>query len=204
MKNRVSNDIAAAILAGGKNSRMAGSNKAFISINGTPIIQRTIELLEEIFDEVILATNTPEDFRLYKERVVITKDIIKGIGPLAGIHSALSQTSKEGVFFVACDMPFLHIDLIRKELTCFNKAGCDCLVPRIGSYIEPLHAIYKKSIKDAIQSFAKDNGNYSIRNFLKTRDVFCWDLEDNIFNRKIFKNLNTKEDLKEIGGVLCR
>src|SRR3972149_6109573 len=44
------------ILAGGKNRRM-GFNKAFIDIGGQRIIQRTIGLFRELFDEIILVAN---------------------------------------------------------------------------------------------------------------------------------------------------
>jgi molybdenum cofactor guanylyltransferase len=202
LKDRVSN-IAAAVLAGGKNSRMAGINKAFIRIGGATLIQKTLKLLKNMFEEVILVTNSPQDFKSFAKDAIITTDIIKDIGPLGGIHSALSATSKQGVFFVACDMPFLHNALISRQLKYFNRIDPECLVPRIGALIEPLHAIYKKGLRDKINSFVKDSPDYSVRSFLKTTDVCFWDLENNRLNRKIFKNLNTKEDLEKAGGLLC-
>lgn len=199
MKEKVSN-IAAAVLAGGRNSRMAGRNKGFIQIGGKPIIARTIELLGEIFEEIILVTNSPQEYKSYRKAVVMVEDIIKGAGPLSGIHSALSVTGKEAVFFVACDMPFLHNASIRQQLELFAKIDCDCLVPRIGSSAEPLHAIYKKTLRDNIYGFVKDSNDYSIKSFFKTVNVYYWDLEDSRFNKKIFKNVNTKEDLLKAGG----
>jgi len=197
-KDKVVNNIAAAILAGGKNSRMSGFNKAFIQIDGIPIIQRTLKLLEGMFEEIILVTNLPQDFKAYDREVIITTDIIRDIGPLGGMHSALSATSREGIFFIACDMPFLHNALIRRELKRFSETNCDCLVPRLGASVEPLHSVYKKYLKDKISSFVKVRNDYSIRSFLRTINVYYWDLENNGLNRNIFKNLNTKEDLEKL------
>lgn len=202
MKNKVS-DVAVALLAGGRASRLSGFNKAFIRINGIPIIQRTIALLEKNFEEIILVTNYPRDFKLYETKTIITKDLIKGIGPLGGMHSALSVTSRQAVFFMACDMPFLHNALIRQELKCFKAINSDCLVPRISTFIEPLHAVYKTNLKNNICSFVKNNRNYAIKDFLETISVCYWDLENNSFNRNAFKNLNTKEDLKGVKAELC-
>lgn len=202
MRDKV-NDIAAAILAGGENLRMSGFNKAFIKINGTTIVQNTMALLKGIFEEVILVTNSPEDFKLYESQSIIIRDAIKGIGPLGGIHSALSRTSKKGVFFVACDMPFLHNAFIRRELNVFKQIDCDSVVPRIGSFIEPLHAVYKKNIEGNIRYFIKNNNNFSIKSFLETVDVYYWDLKNSHSNRNIFRNLNTKEDLRNAKGVIC-
>jgi len=202
-KDKVFNAIGAAILAGGKNSRMSGSNKAFIKINGVAIIERSIRILQEIFEEIIIVTNSPEEFKSFGKEATIKTDIIKNIGPLGGIHAALSATSKKGIFFVACDMPFLHNALILRQLKDFEKANCECLVPRIGGSIEPLHAVYKKNLKDKINSFVKEGADYSIRAFLETIDVSYWDLKNSRLNREIFKNLNTKEDLEKAGGSLC-
>ena len=191
-------DVAAAIIAGGKNTRMAGKNKAFIKINNTLVIHRTIDILMGIFDEILLVTNSPEDFKMYGKDTRIVSDIIKDIGPLGGIHSALSHTAKDGVFFVACDMPFLHNDLIREQLEYFNKAHCDALVPRIKGEIEPLHSIYKKNLKDALRVFIEKTDNRSVRSFLKTINTEYWYLADTPFYRNIFKNLNASEDVEEI------
>ena len=46
------------ILAGGKNARM-GENKAFIEINGTKIIERTLGIFREVFDEIIRSPTRP-------------------------------------------------------------------------------------------------------------------------------------------------
>ena len=199
MKEKVSN-IAAAVLAGGCNSRMAGQNKSFIQIDGKPIIARTIEVLGGIFEEIILVTNSPQEYKAYKKAVVLARDIIEGAGPLSGIHGALSATEKEAVFFVACDMPFLHNALISEQLKVFTEIECDCLVPRIGSSMEPLHAIYKKSLRNNIYGFVKNSSDYSIRSFFKTVNVYYWDLVNTPFNKRMFKNLNTKEDLLKLRG----
>lgn len=197
MKRQVAN-IGSAILAGGRSRRMKGKNKAFISIDGgPPIIRRTIYTLKEISEEIFIVTNSPEDYKLYGKEAIIITDIIKEVGPLGGIHSVLSQTSKEAVFFVACDMPFLHNDIILSQINYFSKINCDCLVAKVGLSIEPLHGIYKKSLKNKIESFLKDNSDYAIRSFLKNSDVGYFELEDNVFYRNAFRNLNTPEDLKE-------
>jgi molybdopterin-guanine dinucleotide biosynthesis protein A len=72
----------------------------------------------------------------------------------------------------------------------------------MGLSIEPLHAIYKKELKSKISAFLKDSRNHSIRSFLETTNVYYWNLENNRINRKVFKNLNTIEDLKNTGVQL--
>jgi len=194
--------MAAAVLAGGRNSRMAGANKAFLRINGVEIIKRTLLTLERLFGEIIIVTNSPGDFKAYEKIAIIVPDLIKSAGPLSGIHSALSITSKKAVFFVACDMPFLHNGVIICQAEYFNRSRCDCCVPRIGSKIEPLHAIYKSAIKDSLRKTLAAGGDNSIRGFLRSVNACYWDLPDKPLYRKIFSNINTKDDLLDAQRLL--
>ncbi len=191
-------NTAAAILAGGRNSRMAGKNKAFIQIEGTSIIQKTFDILKEMFEEIVIVTNFPPDFRAYENESIITGDLIKDAGPLGGIHSALAVTSKEAVFFVACDMPNLHNALILRLVNYFEKSDFDVVVPRVNSFIEPLHGVYRKGLTGSLEDFLRTNKDYSIRNFLRTVNVGYLDLEDDPLNRRIFNNLNSPQDLKNL------
>ncbi len=190
--------MAAAILSGGKNTRMKGENKAFLSVGGTPIVQRALGILREIFPETIIVTNSQQDFAAFKNNSIITGDLIKDSGPLAGIYSALSVTTQEAVFFVACDMPNLHNALILQLVNYFKKSNFDVVVPRINSFIEPLHGIYRKELKEKLRVFLQTSKDYSIRSFLRTVNVGYLDLEDNSLNRKIFINLNTPQDLMDL------
>lgn len=195
--HKTSTNIAAAILAGGRNRRMGGLNKSLIKIKNTSIIQRTVNILKETFEEIFIVTNSPQDYVPFRKDCFIVTDRIKNVGPLGGIFSGLSETTKEAVFFVPCDMLFLHNALIEQQISRFNELNCDCCVPRIGGFVEPLHAVYKKSLKDDISRFLKSNSFYSVKSFLHKADVYYWDLEDSTFIKKIFRNVNTQRDLKE-------
>ena len=59
-------DISGVILSGGQNRRMRGLNKAFIDIDGKIIIDKTITLFKDLFKEVIIVTNCPEEYRKYR------------------------------------------------------------------------------------------------------------------------------------------
>lgn len=196
--------IAAAILAGGKNTRMKGKNKALVSVGGVAIIRRTLSTLREIFKEIIIVTNSERDFSAFKKSSIITSDLIKNSGPLAGIYSALSVTTQQAVFFVACDMPFLHNGFIQEQINCFRKSRCDCLLPRIGNLAQPIHAIYKKSLESDIRKFILYNQDHSLAAFLKTVNTRYLDLENSEFYRRIFMNVNTSEDLKNAQKELSR
>lgn len=189
MRNK---NISAIILAGGQNKRMNGRDKAKIVVNGRPILERTITVLRAIFSEVFIVAN---DLNRYNcPGIAVFEDALKNFGPLGGIYTGLDRISSEAGFFVACDMPFLHNEIISRQLELFNRSNCQAIVPRIGDLIEPLHAIYSKCLRNQISRFVKNSRNRSVRGFLAAVDVRYWDLEDNNFNRRSFSNLNTPED----------
>jgi len=196
--NQEASRISCAILAGGDNKRMSGKNKAFLEIKNIPIIQRTITLLKRISDEILLVTNSVDNYGQFGKDCRIVTDIIKGIGPLGGIHAGLSESTKEAVFFVACDMPFLHNEAVSEQIKEFFLCRCDALIPRMQIEIEPLHGIYQTKLASLIQSFTERNSNHSIRGFLETVNVCYWDIDDSPFYQKVFTNLNTPEDVRRL------
>lgn len=176
---------------------MGGSDKALVCVEGQPILERSISVLEKVFKELIIITN---DTRTYNYKgIKIVKDEIKDIGPLGGIYTGLCHLSGNAGFFVGCDMPFLHNDIILRQIDYFNRTPSDALVPRIDGLIEPLHAVYSKVLQEGIASFLKDNKEHSIKEFLKTINVRYFELEDTVLNRHCFKNINTPLDFKRVG-----
>ena len=104
-------NISGVVLAGGANSRFGGRNKAKTLIGGGQIILRILYTLRQIFDEIIIVTNTPDEYGQL-EGVKIARDHFLKVGPLGGIHASMKVSSKEAVFIFAGDMPFLNRDLI--------------------------------------------------------------------------------------------
>ena len=188
-------ELGAAILAGGKNSRMEGLNKAFININGVSIIQRAVEFLKKRFDELTIITNSPKDYALYSNDCAIITDIIKDKGPLCGIHSGLIHSSKDSVFFIACDMPFLHIGLINRLVEIASNEDFDCVVPYSDRGTEPLHAVYSKKIFPGLEkSLHKEE--LSIRQYLER--CKCKYVKARPEELSSFVNINTAEELREV------
>jgi len=184
-------------LAGGKNMRMKGKNKAFLQINRIPLIEKTIDLFAQIFDEIMIITNEPQTYKTYTGRCAIIEDKIKDIGPLGGIYTGLLNTDHDAVFFVACDMPNLQNDTIQLVISGLNERY-DAVVPRIGFLVEPLHSVYRKELSEKIHHFIESGRDYCIRSFLQTVNVSYLDLEDNKSVRNTFKNVNTLKDWEKM------
>ncbi|MBI3353729.1 MAG: molybdenum cofactor guanylyltransferase [Nitrospirae bacterium] len=144
------------ILTGGKSSRM-GRNKAFLRLNGEVIIERTVRLFNDLFDEVILVTNSPDEYKYLNTRIV--SDMYPQGGSLIGIYSGLYHSSSQYSFVAACDMPFLKKGFI--EYIIKQKDNYDIVIPFSKDGQEPLHAVYSRTCLKPMEGQIK-RGNLKI------------------------------------------
>ncbi len=134
-------DLALVIQAGGRSRRM-GADKALMSFQGRPLIQRVVERLEGLAVERLVTTNQPEGYAFLG--LPLVADILPGHGALGGLYTALASASHPCVAVVACDMPFASADLLRLAHRILLDEGADLVVPRSPGGLEPLHALYRR------------------------------------------------------------
>ena len=182
------------VLSGGENRRM-GTDKAFLQVNGVPMIEHVLRSLKSVFHELIIVTNAPERYAAFPVKVV-TDAFVKR-GPLAGIYSGLLQSSNEYNFVVACDMPFLNQGLM--AYMAGVAEGHDVVVPSVGGLLEPLHAVYRRSLIPLMQEQLQHERRQVRELFGKVRMRYVTEQEIDRFDpaRKSFKNLNTPQEYKE-------
>lgn len=134
------NDITAAILSGGKSTRM-GENKSLMEIGDKTVIERTIELLQPLFNKVVLITNEPEEYDFLNLETF--RDVYPGKGPLAGIHSALVNSATDSCFVISCDIPLMKSEMI-KYLVDYPTDRM-ITIARANGFIQQLCGVYHKN-----------------------------------------------------------
>ena len=133
----------AVILAGGRNSRMGGQNKAFLEVAGRTILDRLLDTLGEVFDEILLVTRQPEEYVGLPAHIRIVTDIYKKRSSLTGIHAGLVNSRAFFAFVVACDTPFIEPALVRLLAQEIDPES-DVIVSSFETHYEPLCTIYSK------------------------------------------------------------
>lgn len=133
--------LAAAILTGGRASRLGGARKAQLAIGGRTIIERQIDALRQVADPIYAVTRADGGA---EGGLPLVRDRFPGCGALGGIYSAIDASPHDRVLVVGCDMPFLSAPLIAH----MNSLDGDLIIPRSprgpGTY-EPLFAIYSRA-----------------------------------------------------------
>ena len=156
------NDCTGVILAGGKNSRFSGKNKALISIGGKRILDRIYEVFTILFDKIILVTNDPLQYMEWDFDIVA--DIFPIRSSLTGIHTGLFYITTPYAFFLACDIPFVKKELIEILLDGVEP-GIDIVIPETSKGVEPLCSVYSKRCFKPIEEQLEKKS-------LKIRQVF--------------------------------
>jgi molybdopterin-guanine dinucleotide biosynthesis protein A len=131
-----------AVQAGGQSRRM-GSDKALLPFLGQTLIQRLIERLSPLADEVLVITNQPESYRFLG--LPLFPDLQPGRGALGGFHTALQAASHPLVAMLACDMPFASPTLLTAQRDLLLSLDVDVVIPSSPQGLEPLHAIYRRA-----------------------------------------------------------
>lgn len=138
--------VSVAILAGGQSRRM-GQDKAFLPVGGRSLIERVIQRVAPLSDDVAIITNLPDRYRRLGHRLV--GDVYQGKGSLGGIYTAIHAASYPHCLVVACDMPFINSDLLRYLMSL--TPGFDVVVPYIKESPETMHAIYSQGCLEPIR-----------------------------------------------------
>lgn len=120
-----------------------GEDKALKSFLGRPLIQRVIDRMSSIADELIVTTNRPDDYRFLDIRLV--PDLKPDRGALGGLYTAIASASNPLVAVVACDMPFASAELLEAAARLTVQEEADVVVPRSGEGYEPIHAVYRRA-----------------------------------------------------------
>lgn len=186
------------ILAGGKSRRM-GFDKAFIKVGGRSVIERSVGLFREVFEDVNIIAN---DVLIYEGLGVrVISDLIKGAGSLGGVYTAVFHSASDFTFVAACDMPCLDKETIKKMIDSLKgrSSSYGAVVPFIDGKFHPMHALYSKKCLKQIETMIKD-GNLRITDLFEK--VRTKRLDEGFFNglpiAASVENVNTNEDLLRI------
>lgn len=183
--------ITGVVLAGGKSSRM-GQNKALMTLGGRRLIDRVVDVLRQVFSNLLLVTNSPE---VYADLgLSMAQDVFPDKGSLGGLYSAIYHAPTPYSFVVACDMPYLQSTVLDYLLT--QIAEYDVVIPDIRGELQPLHAVYNKTCLPPIQRRLEAN-RLKIVGFLPevhVRTVQADELQSFDPDLRTFQNLNTWEE----------
>jgi molybdenum cofactor guanylyltransferase len=192
--------VTGVVQAGGHSTRMGGHPKALIELGGRSIVERVVAALTPVVDDVLVVTNTPELYTFLGLPMVA--DVYPDHGSLGGIYSGL-RAAGEIAFTVACDMPFLHPDVVR--LVVARAGEGDVVIPRVGEQLETMHAAYGKACLPPIEERLRAGRLKIVGFFESVRVVEIGEMEVARFRDPAvaFMNVNTPDELERARALVA-
>ena len=129
-------------MAGGQARRFDGAPKGLAIVDEERIADRVLAALRGATDRQFVVSNHPEADDWFPKLRVVSDDT-PGLGPLAGIETALRAAKGSSIIVVAWDMPFVSTPLLR-GMRAVGETGAPAVVPVHGSppVVEALCAFY--------------------------------------------------------------
>ena len=183
----------AVILCGGKSRRM-GTDKAMLTLNGLPFIERLAGELSD-FNELFISVDSTDNHP--QTGLPAIADIYPNCGPMGGLHAALSLCKADALLVLSCDMPLFRREFgeyLFSELT----PDADAVVPRTSDgRVHPLCAVYRKTALPIFESLL-DSGNFRMRDALANLLVKYVSIKDSSYYEKCLQNVNTPAEYEAL------
>lgn len=193
---KIDNQLIALIMIGGQSKRMGGGIKSFIQFNDKTLFDRILERVKPQINKIIINCNN-QDERLLKYNLPVIKDLKKGfLGPLAGIHTALSWINKyepevKWLITLPGDTPFIPEDLIysfRDKISSESKI----ILAKSNNKIHPVIGAWHTSLLGSLNSHL-NIGTRKIMSWAELHSIEYINYPTEIYDP--FFNINSKEDI---------
>jgi molybdopterin-guanine dinucleotide biosynthesis protein A len=132
------------------------------------MLERVVDALGRAVDQVIVAKAHGQELPHLSADVGVVEDARPGLGPVGGLHAALSSIDGDRAVVVGCDMPFLDPSLLAWLMALDDPH--DAVAPMLDGRTQTLHAVYRRACLPALETLL-ELGRPSLRDMLRLVDV---------------------------------
>ena len=184
------------VLVGGRSRRM-GQDKALLPFQGRSLFQHAVELLRPHAAQVTLL-GSPARYGDFG--IPVLPDRRSGRGPLEALCTGLENSPCEWNIFLACDLPFLEGRFVQFLIERALASEAQAVVPRTDDGWQPLCAAYHRGCLAVMQQSPEEepSGIAARLGRLRVQALATDELLRVGFSPRMFKNINTTEDWKEV------
>ena len=181
----------AVVLAGGRSSRM-GRPKAMLPFGEEPLVALVVRRLAAVFPDVVVVAAPGQE--LPELPATLVRDEVAYLGPVGGIRYGLGACRSAAAFVTSCDVPFLDLSLVSHLAA--RLSGHDVVVPHWEGRLQPLHAVYRRSVVSLLERQLQRNELRPVFLYDKVRTLKLAEDEVRAFDPDgwSFFNMNTPDD----------
>ncbi len=192
--------ITTVILAGGAARRMGGEDKGLTQLNGQAMISYVIERLVPQSSAITINCNRSQQAYAEFGYPLIEDTISGGLGPLAGVLSALEQSDSDYVLSVPCDTPLLPDDLIERMLQAIKEDDADACTVNDGDRLHPVVLLVKRRVLSGLRDYLSGGGR-KVHDWFYSIPHCSADFSD---QPEAFVNINTPQQLATLQQRLAQ
>lgn len=170
---------------------MGGEDKGLILLDGKAMICHVIERLAGQTPQLLINCNRNQQQYADLGYPLLTDTIDGGVGPLAGLLSALEQSESEYVLSVPCDTPLLPRDLAGRMLDAIEREGAQLCTVSDGERLHPVVMLAHRSVQANLRDYLLGGGR-KVHDWFYSLPHCSADFSD---QPAAFVNINTPQQL---------
>lgn len=134
-----------------------GRPKHLLPFGPETLLERVVRRMQDVVSPIVVVAAQDQELPPLPGGVLIGRDEVEGMGPLAGLAVGLSMMSslREAAFVSSCDAPFLEPAFIRRMIE--ELKDHDLAIPRESTYYHPLAAVYRTSLEATVRKLLSEN-----------------------------------------------
>lgn len=187
-------DITTVILAGGAGRRMGGADKGLLLLDEITLIGHVLKRLKPQTERIVINCNRSLQEYARLGYPLVEDSMAGGLGPLAGVLSALEHSDSDYVLSVPCDTPRLPPDLIERMARTMLKAGVDACTVSDGERLHPVILLVHRRALPSLRAYL-EAGNRKVHDWFFSISHCEADFSD---QAGAFININTPDQLAEL------
>ena len=197
------NNILAVVLAGGKSKRF-GRDKSQVKLGNKILIDHVLSEIIDLYKDILIVTNEPIKF-LNSDKISITSDIKKGLGPLGGVFSAMrwakdNRKNYKWISTFPIDTPFFKKEHLIKFYKKINLDKSNLFFMKSKNTRHNIFGLWSLELFEKLE-LALNKGDRKVELWANEIGVKTIDFEHENNNDPFF-NINTEEDLENAKKIL--
>jgi molybdopterin-guanine dinucleotide biosynthesis protein A len=191
--DRTDHNITGVILAGGGGRRMGGEDKGLLPLHGKTLVQHVIDRLAPQCHYLLINCSRNQQAYADFHYPLISDSMPGGLGPLAGLLSAMEVSQTPLVLSIPCDTPALPLDLVARMLNTLEESQADICTVSDGERLHPVILLARISLRDTLHAYLQ-GGARKVHDWFYSQAHGIADFSD---QPNAFTNLNTPQQLQE-------
>ncbi|MCG6871915.1 MAG: molybdenum cofactor guanylyltransferase [Gammaproteobacteria bacterium] len=182
------------ILAGGRASRMGGTDKGLVPLARQPMIAHVIAALQPQVATILINANRNADRYGTLGFPVVPDQFRNFAGPLAGMASGMRSASTPYVLVAPCDSPLIGHELGPRMHRRLVEADASVCVASDGARTQPVFLFMRRDLVEDMVAFL-ESGERKIDKWFARHPVAVAEFAD---HPEWFQNANSPAELQEI------